>query len=381
MEITNEGNEDNIQLLPYKLCRIVKGANPYLVFYVYSEITNKLVRMRKEPPKGENQRIWFIGRINYFDNLLVTGFRIVKPEILQRIAATPDQYTILQALEEITQIRNNNNIVRESSRPKHKSFQNIFEGFLRLQKLDSLGVSKITKSHLQNFIDTRQVGATTKNNYLAYVKAIFASFLDKEWITENPAVKIKKFKQQESNSIAFASEHLPQLKAIILQESSELYIFSMFIFYTFIRPIELRRLFVSDVDLTKKKILIKGMSSKNARTRYVVIPKQFEDILVEYKFLDRPKTDKLFELNNTIKYSKNYYSELFRKVLDKNNFPKAYKMYGWKHTGVVEYYKNGAGLKFIKEQCRHASIDETDKYLKSLGLFENEEIMNNAPEI
>ncbi|WP_133121553.1 hypothetical protein [Raineya orbicola] len=53
----------------------------------------------------------------------------------------------------------------------------------------------------------------------------------------------------------------------------------------------------------------------------------------------------------------------------------------WKHTGVVAYYKAGAGIKFIQTQCRHSSLDETNRYLKDLGLFENEEIIKNAPEI
>jgi integrase len=61
--------------------------------------------------------------------------------------------------------------------------------------------------------------------------------------------------------------------------------------------------------------------------------------------------------------------------------PKGYSLYCLKHTGVVEYYKKGCGIKFIKEQCRHSSLEQTDKYLKSLGLFENEEILRNAPEI
>ncbi len=202
-----------------------------------------------------------------------------------------------------------------------------------------------------------------------------------DWISTDPTKSFKKFAEEETASIAFSPEHQKQLKNLLIAEDTELYIFCMCVFYTFVRPIELRRLKVSQVNLKDKKIQIIGKGAKNKKTQYVMIPKPLADIFIEYKFLERPTNDFLFSSDNDIKYSRNKFSSNFSALRDKYELPKNYSLYCWKHTGVVEYYKMGCGIKFIQMQCRHSSLDETDKYLKSLGLFENDEILNNAPEI
>lgn len=45
----------------------------------------------------------------------------------------------------------------------------------------------------------------------------------------------------------------------------------------------------------------------------------------------------------------------------------------WKHTGIVSAHKSGIDIYSIMRQCRHGSINETQRYLKSLGLLPNVE--------
>jgi len=56
-------------------------------------------------------------------------------------------------------------------------------------------------------------------------------------------------------------------------------------------------------------------------------------------------------------------------------------LYSWKHTGVVQAYKNGVNIKSLQLQCRHYSIAQTDEYLKTLGIFENKEIKFGMPNL
>ena len=381
MKIANIGNENNILLLPYKLARKVDGVKPYLVFYIFNEVTGKLQRIRKEPPVSEKQSIWFKERIRKVNEMLISGYRIVSNGKLKDFENVPQNYTIVAALKEIHEIRIKNKIIGETSISRQKSFNKLFNDYLVENKLDKFLVSEITKKHIQNYIDNLEAQNSTKNNYLKYLKAMFNEMLSREWIEKKPTQNIKRLKVTESQSIAFESSDLPKLKKMLIEHSNELYIFCMFIFYTFIRPIELRRLTVGSVDLEKNRILVEGSQSKNKKTQYVMISKQFASILLEYKFLERPKTDALFSLNNNLKYSKNYFASEFSKLCRKNDFPKKYALYGWKHTGVSEHYKISKDIKFIQMQCRHSSLDETNKYLKGLGLFEHNENLDNAPEI
>jgi len=378
MVLSNEGNQNNVLGYPYKLVRVVKGKKTYLVFYVWNENKDKLERIRREPPKGQDQKRWIREKTEQINRLLILGYRIQKEEKTEQAIQT--ERSLMQALEEIHQIRIQNKVIGETSANREKGFIRAFEIYLKAKNIDTLPVSQAQKKHIQDFVDGLQMKSVSKNSYIAKFKALFSEMEQREWIEKNPCEKIKKLKATESTSIAFEPEHLPILKKALIERSTELYIFCMFVFYTFIRPIELRRLKVGDVDLSRKKIIVSGENSKNKKTEYVLISKQFVSILTEYQFLERPKESPLFELNNNLKYSKNWYSNEFRKICDKLGLPKTYELYGWKHTGVSEHYKKTKDIVFIQRQCRHSSLDMTNNYLKGLGLFEANENLDNAPD-
>ena len=47
---------------------------------------------------------------------------------------------------------------------------------------------------------------------------------------------------------------------------------------------------------------------------------------------------------------------------------------------VISAYNAGVDIKTLQKQCRHQSLEQTDTYLKSLGLDENKAI-NKIPEL
>jgi hypothetical protein len=56
-------------------------------------------------------------------------------------------------------------------------------------------------------------------------------------------------------------------------------------------------------------------------------------------------------------------------------------MYSWKHTGVVSLYRNNVTRASIRMQAGFLDDKSFEAYLKSLGLFENEQIMNQYPSL
>ncbi|GAB4494312.1 MAG: hypothetical protein OHK0045_25330 [Raineya sp.] len=385
MKLSVEGNENNVLGYPYKLPRFVEGKNPYIVFYIWNENTNKLQRFRKELPKGVDKKTWVKEKIKAITEILVAGYRICKIKTEQQEqeeAKQQEEPTIIQALEYICEIRKKENSLTTVTR--EKSYIKIFSQFLRNSNLQDAKLKDLEKKHIIGFLDfikERGNGNLTRNNYLSWLKTIFNILKTRGYLTENPAQSIKKLKETETRSVALTPEHLKLVINEIKTTDTETYIFCLFVFYTFIRPIELRRLKVGQINLETQKIVIYGNQSKNKKTEYVMLPDPLKKVLQEEKFLERDIENRLFSDTTPMKHSKNKYSVVFSEIVKKNNLPKEYTLYCLKHTGVVEYYKKGCGIKFIKEQCRHSSLEQTDKYLKSLGLFENEEILKNAPEI
>ena len=383
MKLSIEGNENNQLGYPYKLPRLVDGKKPYLVFYVWNENTNKFHRFRKEVPKLVDKKSWVKEKSKAITEILVAGYRITKPKEENTLEITISiDIGALQAINEIYLIRQRENSLNSATR--EKSYIKKLTEFLSGHNLKDIRLRDIQTTHIVKFLDSiKAIGNSnlTRNNYLTWLKAIFNTLQARGYITENPAKNIKKLREEQTKSVALSPEHLKIVINEIKQSDPESYIFCLFVFYTFIRPIELRRLKVGQVNLQSQKIVIYGNQSKNKKTEYVMLPEPLKKVLLEEKFLERDIEDRLFSDTTPLKYSRNKYSILFSEIVNKHKLPKDYSLYCLKHTGVVEYYKKGCGIKFIKEQCRHSSLEQTDKYLKSLGLFENEEILKNAPEI
>ena len=387
MILSIEGNENNMLGYPYKLPRLVDGKKPYIVFYVWNENTSKLERIRRQVPKGVDKKAWVKEKIKSITEILVAGYRIMKPKEPETQESTiqieiKENITTLQALQEIYEIRKRENTANSASR--EKSFVKVFSEFLRSQGLEFLPLKDLQNKHITAFLDGIKAKGNsnlTRNNYLTWLKAVLNTLKARGYIETNPAQNIKKLKEEQTKSIALEPSHLRLILQTIKETDTETYIFCLFVFYTFIRPIELRRLKVGQINLATQKIVIYGNQSKNKKTEYVMLPEPLKRVLQETKFLERNTEEPLFSDTTPLHYSRNRYSILFAEVCKALQMPKDYSLYCLKHTGVVEYYKKGCGIKFIKEQCRHSSLEQTDKYLKSLGLFENEEILRNAPEI
>ncbi len=381
MLIDNEGNDKNYLNLPYKFCAIKGKKLKYLEFWIFDENTNKLHRKRKECPKDKDFSKWFKENSFFVNDCLQSGVRIRKI-IKIEVKRTLDSYTIIEAFEYAKEIRKIK--LATNSQTRDKSFFNIWLRFLNNQNMQNLTISELEKKHIYLYLDTvkveQKLNNMSRNKYLDWIKAVLNDLIERGYIEKNVAIGVKPLKEAQTKSVAFEIEHARQLKKILIEENYTLYVFSMCIFYTFVRPIELRRLTIGQVNLKNKQIHIYGNGSKNGKNDFVMIPKLLSDILVESKILERPKNEYIFD-GGDLKYSRNSFSVDFSKIIAKHEFPKDYTLYCWKHTGVVQYYKNGCGIKFIQKQCRHASLDETDKYLKDLGLFDNNDILDNAPEL
>ncbi len=113
---------------------------------------------------------------------------------------------------------------------------------------------------------------------------------------------------------------------------------------------------------------------------YVTIPEAFARELKKSEIF---KTDNeyVFQSKNGIKpVSKNVMGYRYRQLVKKLKLSKEYTLYSWKHSGVVSAYNAGVDIKTLQKQCRHQSLEQTDIYLKSLGLDENKAI-NKIPEL
>lgn len=227
------------------------------------------------------------------------------------------------------------------------------------------------------FIDLRKRRhPTTYNKYRLHLKQLFDA-IGVYGMFES----IEKVKNEKTPLRYFQKHQARKIKAHLQTRDAELWTFIQFIYYCFIRPKELRALRACDVMLEEEKIFIPGEVSKNKKGQYITIPDCF---LPELQWIyNLSPAAYLFpspmDLSKPI--GRNTMYRRHHLVLKELNFGKSYSLYSWKHTGAVAAAKAGISVKELQIQLRHHSLDETDKYLRQMGVSDLVHLKSQFPKI
>lgn len=237
-------------------------------------------------------------------------------------------------------------------------------------------IEQITKSDARAFLDhlARTQKGKSVNGMKGFLSAIFNHYAQRNEGYVNPFKGVQKYRQEVGKNIAFTDSQKTELWQAM---TPELRLFTRFIYFTYIRPLELLRLRVSDIRTDMGVIIIHGHQSKNRLQQSVEIPDSFIGEIRAMQYDKLPGQWYLFGrgLKPAEKpLGRNQVSKLHSEVLKgmKFNNPDL-TLYSWKHTGVVAAYKEKIDPYAIMRQLRHHSLDMTQVYLKSLGLVRNEE--------
>ena len=261
---------------------------------------------------------------------------------------------------------------RKGTFQSHKANVNVF--FSWLEENGFQANQQSVKAFFKHLYKTRH--STTYNVYVGCLKNIFSQ-IGHGQLTEG----INRIPEIKTPARYYQAHHISKLCTEFAKRDPKLLLFVKFIFYCFIRPVEIRFMRVEDILFYEQKILIRGEISKNKKTQYVAIPDAF---LKDLDFLKKaPPGSYLFPSvkSNKKPIGKNTMTARHRKILQHLGFSSDYKLYSWKHTGAVQLVKAGVSIKAIQTQMRHHSLDQTDQYLRQLGVGDFKELKQLFPSI
>ena len=253
--------------------------------------------------------------------------------------------------------------------------------------MEFLGGREVNQQIINTFFNKLKLEqhASTYNRYLGYFKKVLG-LCGYTHLFEG----YKKLKSISSPDRYYQQHQKEQLIEYIRDLDEDLYLFIQFIYYCFIRPNELRHLRIQDIYFYEKQIRIPQVTnvlnekirvSKNRKTEFITIPQVFFPAIEHLKYYPA----KQFVFPSKIDQSKPIgRSTMYRRhkaILDKLGFGEGYTLYSWKHTGAVAAAKAGISLKEIQMQLRHHSLDETDKYLRQMGVKDMAMLQSKFPEI
>lgn len=225
---------------------------------------------------------------------------------------------------------------------------------------------------LMNYIEVNyEIGATTYNNHIRFMIIILKWFEAKPrgWVNfsnfnfgndtelEKKTAKILKHKY-------FNNTNFEQVKKAMAGKPRLLF-YAQFIYYSCMRPDEIRNLKVENIDLEGRVIRLIGKTG----FRSVPICNELYDML---NCLNLSKYSiNYFVIGSDgsigkLQHSENYYSSIFRGLRKDLGLDDSFTLYGFKHTRVVHLLNAGYKDIEVMQLTGHRDTASYDKYKRDL---------------
>lgn len=266
---------------------------------------------------------------------------------------------------------------------------NRFSNFLLKNKPHIFRVDQVTDSVAHDFFDDLIFQELSNKTIMTNIGTMFTFFefvRKRKIIVGNPFEEIENLPIKSGTRVAFSDEDVKIVKRYLTETKPDpqFWLYISFLYYGFFRPdSECRKLKISDIQ--RHYIQVRDEDAKNNKTQFVQIAKGLEDAINLHKL--RSYDGNLYIFSNqgipSTQYpGEKWFYEKHQKLLKELKLDhKNYSQYSWKDTGVIALYRATKDVKLIQRMCRHSSLDQTDKYLKSLGMFLEDEILNSFPSI
>lgn len=366
-------SQPNLQNYTYP--KLHTGKSWYIDFLAYDPAENRMKRkkyMLNDMPTKTQRRIRAAELITSTLNLLRTGW---SPWV---DASAARSYTLLDvALAKYE--RYLQNLQRFKTQKSYQSRVNILKEYNNTLPIPIRYVYQFDRAFVSGFLDyvyyDRECTGRTRNNYKGWCSSLATFFIERAWLTENPAEKIKSVEEREKKRKPLSHENLQSLKRYLSEKNPYFLLACMFEYYTFIRPTELSNVKLGDISLKEQSVYIPASISKNKRDGKVALNNAIIKLMLDLEIFKHHSECYLFGKNLRPSETKAS-SEIFRrewlKMRKALRWSDAYQFYSLKDSGIRDL-ANSQGIVIARDQARHTDISITNKYLTGRNLPVHEE--------
>lgn len=262
-----------------------------------------------------------------------------------------------------------------------KDYQNKVTNFLKWiakQYPDITTVDRITKKVVQQFLNDvlRRTSARSRNNYRIDLGSLMQALEDNEIMSMNFMKKIPILKSTPQRNKTYTTAIQEKIFEYLEKEDPILLLYIKFISYNFLRPVEVNRLKIGDINFANNTLSFKA---KNSPLKTKLIPEILLDELPNLEglgedlFLFTPSKIggnwDATEINR-----RDHFTKRFKEVV-KNHYglDKNYGLYSFRHTYITKLYrsmvKNGSPFEAKSRLMLitgHSSMSALEKYLRDI---------------
>jgi integrase len=270
------------------------------------------------------------------------------------------------------------NIVSATTLSDYKSRINQFQKWLLNNNKVVVNINQITKKMVVEFLNYMQLStsARNRNNYRTVLSSIFQVLEDNEIIARNFISQIKVIRSKPKRHKTYSPKEQEAIFDYLEKNDKLLLLYIKFISYNMLRPIEVCRLRVKDIDIEERKLCFQA---KNKTLKTKIIP----DILIrELPDLTSLNTNDLLFTAKSIGGTwdaelvnrRDHFSKRFKTVIkDQFGYNENYGLYSFRHTFITKLYRglrkelstNEAKSKLM-DITGHATMVALNKYLRDI---------------
>lgn len=262
-------------------------------------------------------------------------------------------------------------VLRKSTIHGYTSSASIMERWNENQPSPIRYIFQFDRSFCVRFLDYVYVGRgnspTTRNNNLAFLRSFSTFLVQHLYIKEKPTEGLQSMSKglRPKERTVIEPEDMRRLHDWLIAHNRPFLLACYFLHYMLIRPREISKLRLSDINVAKQTVYIDASISKNKKSGIVTIPAPILELMIDLEYFNTPSRYYIFSTGFrpgskmcSERVFRNYWNNTIVPAL---KFPKEYKFYSLKDSGITEMLRVMDTLS-VKEQARHSSLLITDAY-------------------
>ena len=267
-------------------------------------------------------------------------------------------------------------LIKETTFADYKNRLSHFKVYLDSKGLLDLSIDNIKRKDVNEFLNQvlSKSGARNRNNTRMVISSLFSVLEQNEIIELNYIKSIKPLRTLPTRHKTFSSDLVGKIFNFLETKNPQLLLYIKFVSYGFLRPIEVCRLKIEDIDFQSNTLTVRA---KNKALKTKKIPSILVNDIQHLKELN-PKqwifTPEGVSGSDTAEINRrDYFSKQFLKVKKEFNLGADHTLYSFRHTFVTKVYrelrKNKSPFEAKSDLMLitgHSTMSALEKYLRDI---------------